>query len=116
MTNVRLEWRLQRGYPEQPRALELPGLVFAGIEAARGEGTVATWRSSLDTSVAPAPSPPARLAAAGWPPIVRRLLDTVARPMPLREALARMAQSGSAASEALHALEVTLAARLLVLG
>ncbi len=99
-----------------PLDLELPALVHAGIEAARGDGAVAAWRASFDLTLAPAAAPPPRLAAAPWPPAVRRLLDVVVRPMTVRDALAQMAVSGATAPEALHSLEVALAARLLVLG
>jgi hypothetical protein len=98
-----------------PLDLELPGLILAGVEGARGEGTVAAWRSSFDAPLAPSKTPSTKLAAAPWPPVVRKLLDVVVRPMAVRDALALMAQSGSTAPEALHALEVALAARLLAL-
>jgi serine/threonine-protein kinase len=99
-----------------PLELELPALVLAGVEAARGEGAVASWRSSFDAPLAPTPAPPVKLAAASWPPIVRRLLEVVVRPMALRDTLALMAQGGSTATEVLHALEVAISARLLTLG
>jgi hypothetical protein len=99
-----------------PLDLELPGLILAGVEVARGQDSVAGWRGSFDAAVGPAESPPAKLVAAAWPPVVRRLLEGVVRPMPLRDALTLMAQGGSTALEALHAVEIALAARLLVLG
>lgn len=99
-----------------PLELELPALILAGVEAARGDTTVAAWRPSFDLPVEPAQAPPPKLAAAAWPAAMRRLLDAVDRKISLRDALTRMAQEGSSAPETLHALEVALAARLLALG
>jgi serine/threonine-protein kinase len=100
---------------EFPLDLELPALVLAGVEAARSGQQIDLWRQRLDDRIAPAPGAPATLRNASWPPIVRRLIDLVDQPKPLREVLSTMAQGGAAtASEALQALEILLVAEVLV--
>ncbi|HLK37804.1 MAG TPA: serine/threonine-protein kinase [Polyangiaceae bacterium] len=101
-----------------PLDLALPPLILAGLEAALpGDAAFEKWRDRLDVGVRPGPTPSPALRSAPWPPIVHRLLEAVTGPMPLREALRRMAQGGSStASDAIRALELALAAKLLVLG
>jgi hypothetical protein len=100
---------------EFPLGLELPALLVAGLEAAEpGDAPMAAWRERFDDRLAPAAAGSARLRDAAWPPLMRRLLDVVQEPRPLREVLAGIAHDGTAtASDALRALEILLGARLL---
>jgi len=102
---------------EFPLDLELPPLLLAGLEAALpGETPVEAWRARLDATAAPAPTRRPKLFAAAWPPVVRRLLEVIDAPKPLRDALSEVARGGeSTASDALRALELLLAGKLLVL-
>jgi hypothetical protein len=100
-----------------PLDLALPPLILAGIEAAEpGDVSLENWRERLDEIVAPGAAAPAAIRTAQWPPLVKRMLDVVNEPKPLRAALAEMALGGtSTASDALRALELLLAARLIVM-
>jgi serine/threonine-protein kinase len=100
---------------EFPLDLELPPLLIAGLEAAEpGDTPLASWRDRFDDWLTPIESANPRLRDASWPPVMRRLLDIVGAPTPLRDVLARIAQDGtSTASDALRALEVLIAAKLL---
>lgn len=101
---------------EFPLGLELPALLIAGLEAAEpGDTPLTLWRERLDDWLVPAGTPESpRLRNATWPPLMRRLLEVVRAPMPLREVLAWMAQDGTGtASDALRALEVLIGAKLL---
>jgi hypothetical protein len=95
--------------------LELPPLLIAGLEAAEpGDTPLASWRDRLDDCLVPVDTGSARLRDAAWPPLLRRLLDVVSTPKPLREVLALIAQDGTCtASDALRALEVLIGAKLL---
>jgi len=100
---------------EFPLDLDIPPLIFAGLEAALGEVQLDTWRPRLDSLIGPPHGAPPKLRGAAWPPLVRRLLGVADRPKPLREVLAGMAQGGAAtASEALRAVDVMLIAKVLV--
>jgi serine/threonine-protein kinase len=100
---------------EFPLDLEIPPLILAGLEAAKGEVQLEAWRPRLDHLIGPPDGAPPKLHAAAWPPLVRRLLVLVDHPKPLREVLAAMAQGGAVtASEALRAVDVLLIAKLLV--
>jgi len=100
---------------EFPLDLELPPLLIAGLEAAEpGDTPLASWRDRLDDCLVPVDTGSARLRDAAWPPLLRRLLDVVSTPKPLREVLAWIAQDGTCtASDALRALEVLIGAKLL---
>jgi serine/threonine-protein kinase len=100
---------------EFPLDLELPPLLIAGLEAAEpGDTPLASWRDRFDDWLTPIESANPRLRDASWPPVMRRLLDIVGAPTPLRDVLARIAQDGTGtASDALRALEVLIAAKLL---
>jgi eukaryotic-like serine/threonine-protein kinase len=100
---------------EFPLELDLPPLLIAGLEAAEpGETPLAAWRDRFDDWLVPAEAGSLRLRDATWPPLVRRLLDIVSTPKPLREVLAWIAQDGtSTASDALRVLEVLIGAKLL---
>jgi hypothetical protein len=100
-----------------PLDLVVPPLVLAGIEAAEpGDVALEKWRERLDEIVGPGATAAPALRAASWPPVVARMLSAVNEPKPLRQALAEMAVGGtSTASDALRALELLLAARLLVM-
>ncbi len=100
---------------EFPLDLELPPLLIAGLEAAEpGDTPLAAWRERLDDCLVPVDGGSPRLRDAGWPPLMRRLLDVVRTPRPLREILAWIAQDGTGtASDALRALEVLIGAKLL---
>lgn len=98
-----------------PLDLDVPPLLLAGIEAsAPGESPLARWRDRLGDVLAPSPSVSPALRKASWPPTVRRLLDIVTGPMPLRDALSGAASEGATtANDALRAVEVLLGASLL---
>jgi serine/threonine-protein kinase len=100
---------------EFPLELDLPPLLIAGLEAAEpGETPLAAWRDRFDDWLVPAEAGSLRLRDATWPPLVRRLLDIVNTPKPLREVLAWVAQDGTGtASDALRVLEVLIGAKLL---
>jgi serine/threonine-protein kinase len=97
-----------------PLDLEVPSLLLAGVEAsAPGEAPLARWRDRLGDVLGPA-QPPSALRRASWPPTVRTLLDIVSAPMPLRDALSGAAHEGhTTANDALRAVELLLAAKLL---
>jgi serine/threonine-protein kinase len=100
---------------EFPLELELPPLVLAGVEAAQpGDAPVEKWRARLDDVVGPATTLRPKLRGAAWPPLVKRMFDATDEPAPLREVLAEMARGGGAtASDALRALDILLASKLL---
>jgi serine/threonine protein kinase len=102
---------------EFPLELELPPLVLAGVEAAEpGAAPLGRWRERLDSVVGPAPVQRPRLAAAAWPPTIRRVLDLAQRPRPVRDILAMASRDGATpGNDALRALDVLLAAKLLAL-
>jgi serine/threonine-protein kinase len=102
---------------EFPLDLELPSLLLAGLQASQpGETPLARWRDRLDVPVAPAEATPPALRCAAWPAPARRLLETVDRPLPIRHVLAALAHDPATggASELLRALDLLLAAGLLV--
>jgi serine/threonine-protein kinase len=103
---------------EFPLDLDLPPLIFAGVEAARpGEAPMATWRNRLDAVVTRTRGGSARLLGTAWPPAVRRVLDAVEGPTSIRRLLTNIARDASGeANEALRALEVLVAAKLLNVG
>src|SRR5262249_29140171 len=98
--------------------LEVPPLIVAGLEAAYpGETPLAMWRGRLDAAVAPAEAATPRLQAASWPPVARRVLETVDQPRPLRDLLALLAGDGKTnANDVLRAVEVLAAAGLVAVG
>ena len=100
---------------EFPLELELLPLVVAGMEAALpGDLALDSWRNRLDASVSPSTGAPAKLAAATWPALAKRVLDTVDGLKPVRDVLAAVTQGGAAtASEVLRVIEVLSSAKLL---
>jgi eukaryotic-like serine/threonine-protein kinase len=100
---------------EFPLGLELPPLLIAGLEAAEpGDTPLALWRERLDDWLVPVDTGSPRLRDSTWPLLMRRLLEVVRAPMPLREVLAWIAREGTGtASDALRALEVLIGAKLL---
>jgi serine/threonine protein kinase len=98
-----------------PLDLDVPPLLLAGIEAsAPGEAPLARWRDRLGDVLAPSASVSPALRKASWPPTVRRLLDIVNGPMPLRDVLSGAACEGATtANDALRAVEVLLGASML---
>lgn len=103
---------------EFPLDLDLPPLILAGVEAARpGEAPMAAWRHRIDAVVTRSRGESARLLTAAWPPAVKRVLDAVVGPIPVRRLLANVARNPPCeANDALRALEVLVAARLLAVG
>jgi eukaryotic-like serine/threonine-protein kinase len=99
---------------EFPLDLELPGILLAGVEAARpGDAPIDAWRGRMDSVIGPAATARPRLAAAAWPPLVRRAIDSVQRSGTVRDAVAAICRGSDAtANDALRALEILLAARL----
>jgi serine/threonine-protein kinase len=100
---------------EFPLELELPPLVLAGVEVAEpGETPVARWRARYDDVIGPATTVRPKLRGAPWPPLVKRLLEATDEPAPLREVLSTLASDGqTSAADALRALEILLAGKLL---
>ena len=100
---------------EFPLELELPSLILAGLEAAEpGDATAVAWRDRLDEVIVPAPVARPRVHAAPWPELVRRVLDWVDRPRRVRAVLEMASGDGATLpSDALRAIEVLLAAKLL---
>jgi hypothetical protein len=103
---------------EFPLDLELPPLIVAGLEAAYpGETPLVTWRGRLDAVVAPADAAPPRLRTAAWPPVARRLIESLNEPRSLRDLLATLAGDGTTnANDVLRALEVLAAAGMVTIG
>ncbi len=97
---------------EFPLELELPALIMAGVEAAEpAEAATATWRDHLDDVIGPAPVARPRVLAAPWPALVRRVLDCVTEPRPVRQVLAILTTDPP--SDVLRAIDVLLEAKLL---
>ncbi|MBV9945385.1 MAG: serine/threonine protein kinase, partial [Myxococcales bacterium] len=99
---------------EFPLDLDLLPLVVAGVEAASpSDGAVDRWRARYGHVLVPLSGARPRLRSAAWPPLVKRLLEVLDAPMPLRDVLTTMAQAGATtAGEVLRALEVLLIAKL----
>ena len=104
---------------EFPLDLDLVPLLLAGVEAAMpGDAPMNAWRARLDALIAPGGAPRVKLRGAGWPHGVKRLLDVVDGPRPLRDVLSLLAPSASpggltTANDVLRALEILVAADLL---
>ncbi|MGA3120630.1 MAG: serine/threonine-protein kinase [Polyangiaceae bacterium] len=98
-----------------PLDLELPPLILAGIDAAfPAEAPLAAWRDRLDGLVVPMSAPPPNLRTAAWPATAKRLLDYVDKATPVRGVLTAVARDGTTTvNDALRALELLIAARLL---
>jgi serine/threonine-protein kinase len=103
---------------EFPLDLDLPGLMMAGLEVAHpGETPLETWRDRLDRMLVAAGDGRGGLHGVAWPTIMSRVLALVATPKPVREVLKQAARAAGpmTASDALRAIEVLLAARLVAL-
>jgi serine/threonine-protein kinase len=100
---------------EFPLELELLPLLVAGIEVAEpGDTPVEKWRSRYADVIGPATTHRPKLRLLSWPPVVKRVLDATNEPAPLRDVLASLARNGgTTAADALRALEILLAGRLL---
>ena len=103
---------------EFPLDLELPGLMLAGLEAARpGDSPLDDRRSDLDRTLGPAEANEDELFTLDgwvtWPPLVTRVQTLVKQDTTLRDVLRGAARTGSlTAGETLRGLEVLLAAGL----
>lgn len=100
---------------EFPLELELPALMLAGLEAAQPEDApLDAFRAHLDRKVGPGVGRP-NLRDATWPPLVLRVLESASEPCPVRDVLTACAKPGEiGASDVLRALELLLAAKLVV--
>jgi serine/threonine-protein kinase len=100
---------------EFPLELELPPLLLAGMEVALpGEAPVEKWRARYGDVVGPATTLRPKLRGAAWPPLVKRLLEETTEPAPLLDVLGALARNGGiTAADALRALEILLAGKLL---
>jgi serine/threonine-protein kinase len=100
---------------EFPLELELLPLVLAGIEIAEpGDAPVQKWRSRYGDVIGPATTHRPKLRGAAWPPVAKRFLDAAVEPAPLRDVLATLGGAGGTTpADALRALEVLLAGKLL---
>jgi hypothetical protein len=103
---------------EFPLDLDLPGLMLAGLEATYPEDTpVEVWRDRLDRNIGPSLEDRKRLAGINWPTLASRALAVAATPKPMREVIKSVIRSSGNAtpSDVLRAIEILLAARLLML-
>jgi hypothetical protein len=95
---------------EFPLDLDLPTLMLAGLESAMpAESPLDKYRNHMDDMIGPAKS---ALSDITWPAPVQRLLSIVSSPKQLREVLKAATRAGGTAGDALRALEVLLAAKL----
>ncbi len=101
---------------EFPLDLDLPTLMLAGLEVARpGESPIDAFRARFDHRLGPAPADDLfTLDGAAWPPSVAHLLSVARRPMALRELLTAASRNDFTTGDLLRALEILLAAGLLV--
>jgi serine/threonine-protein kinase len=99
---------------EFPLDLEVPPLVLAGLEAAApGDAPLEQWRDHLDAIIAPGGSLRPKLLATPWPPTIKRVLEVVDGAKTVRQVLADVAPEGTSAGDALRALEMLLAGKVL---
>lgn len=98
-----------------PLDLELPPLLFAGLEAAQpGEIPVRAYAGRLDALIGPATTIRPRLREVRWPPVVRHLFEATDEPRTLREVLSVVTRAtGKTEGDVLRALEILLAGRLI---
>jgi serine/threonine-protein kinase len=104
---------------EFPLDLELPALILLGLEAAHGEASVKSdMERKLNISVGPGEGDRAGLTKeVNWPPLVAFLIDACKTPIPLRMLLERATkEAGALSTEAFVAIEMLVAARLLMWG
>jgi eukaryotic-like serine/threonine-protein kinase len=104
---------------EFPLDLDPLPLVFTGLETAEpGDAPIEAWRARLDETVAPAnPAAEAKLRAAPWPAVAKRVLAIAGGPKTVRAVLSGVTQGSAAtANDALRALEVLVAVGLLTVG
>jgi serine/threonine protein kinase len=101
---------------EFPLELELPALMMSGLEVAQpDDAALDAFRPRLDQVVGPATTMRPKLRGVTWPPLVKHLFEVTDDPKPLREVLSLMTQSGVAsANDALRALQILLAGKLVV--
>jgi serine/threonine-protein kinase len=92
-----------------PLDLDLPSLMLAGMEACHpGDTPMAFIEPRLDSVLVPNARP--ELAGFAWPPLVAAVLETIARPTPLRDVLAAVTKSDLASgADVARALELLLA-------
>ncbi len=100
---------------EFPLDLDLPPLLLAGIEAAHpAEAPLTLFRERLERFIGPAANDRGRLRQVTWPPAIARVLQLAQPPKSLKELLRAAARDGTGdAADALRAVELLLAARLL---
>lgn len=102
---------------EFPLDLELPNLMWSGLEVAKpGDSLVEEHRAALDRVVAPADASDDlfSLEAIAWPPIVETVRALFDAPTTVREAMQKAARSGELEpGDVLRALELLIAAGLL---
>jgi serine/threonine-protein kinase len=100
---------------EFPLELEVPPLLFAGMEVALpGDAPLEKWRTRHEDVIGPATTLRPKLRGASWPPVVKRVLEATDEPAPLRDVLAALAHDGGITqADALRALEILLAGKLL---
>ncbi|MBS2013913.1 MAG: protein kinase [Deltaproteobacteria bacterium] len=103
---------------EFPLDLELPGLMLAGLEAARpGDSPLEDRRHDLERTIGPVTGGDEMFTLDGWvtwPPLVTRVQALVKSDTTLRDVLRAAARSGSlSAGDTLRGLSVLVAAGLL---
>jgi serine/threonine-protein kinase len=101
---------------EFPLDLALPGLMLAGLEAAKpGEALLEEQRGRFDHFLHPAPGDESLpLDGVIWPPSVTRVKKILEQPTKLRDVLKAAAKTGEmTAGDAVRAVEMLLAAHLI---
>lgn len=103
-----------------PLDLDLPTLMLAGLEAAKPAGVpVEEYRMRIDDVIEPGDGATGNelftLADVTWPPVVARVRALVTEPRLLREVISSATKvGGTTADDVLRALDILLAARLIV--
>lgn len=104
---------------EFPLDLDMPALILLGLEASHGEASIKSdMDRKLNISVGPGDGDRAGLMKeVNWPPLVAFLIDACKTPIPLRMLLERATkEAGALSSEAYVAIEMLVAAHLLMWG
>ena len=99
---------------EFPLDLDLVPLIVAGVEAAASSDVpLSKWRARFGDCIGPARGAGAKIQAAAWPPIYRRIIELTATPQTVRDLLSATAgQDAATANEVVRALDLLLVAKL----
>ena len=99
---------------EFPLELDVVPLIVAGVEAGESsDALLSRWRTRFGDRIGPARKARAKILAAAWPPLYRRILDMASKPQTLRDLLSAIAgQGATTANEVVRALDILLTAKL----